>query len=346
MGTKELIDVLSHYELSPWRKGRALHGATSTNTVIHTPQGSLVLKKKRGHLSSRTVQEHALLEYLADAEIQVPRLIRNTAGSTYTETLDSHYTLTKLIEGMSFVQCNRHLDTDEAMIRDAGSSLAHLHKAIVSIPSDGELGRHVEKNPPDMAWRLKVIDRLCEQKPDMPGGDSGFMLEIADSVRQQLLAAQKCYRAADPAVPVQLVHFDYSPKNLVFGLDGSITGILDFGNTCVDLRIADLERFIFSFRPSICHPPSERVARIFLNAYRRQQNLSDEEIRRIPDFASWRRLRQITRIMDASLRPRNDPRRRRFARRRVTVKELWADTSWLKEHTNMIADKLIGMTEA
>ncbi len=84
MRTNELAMVLSRYELTTWRKDRSLHGATSTNTIIHTPHGSLILKKKTGQLNPKTIREHALLEYLADAGLRVPRLITNTAGLTYT----------------------------------------------------------------------------------------------------------------------------------------------------------------------------------------------------------------------------------------------------------------------
>jgi Ser/Thr protein kinase RdoA (MazF antagonist) len=345
MRAKELERVLSLYDISGWHKGRALLGATSANTVIHTSQNSFVLKKKRGPLSSRTTHEHALLEYLGDADIQVPRLIRNTAGLTYTECLGSHYSLTQLIDGMSYTQCSRHLGTNEPMIEDAGTSLARLQQAITSIPASGELGRQLEQDTPDMNWRIEVVDRLLENGPATTDGDSDFIMSIADIVRQKLVEAQECYRSDVPTAPIQLVHYDFSPKNLIFAENGSVAGILDFGNTCVDLRIADLERFLFALRPSKCTPPDYRAARVFLKAYSRHLRLADDEISRIPQFAVWRRMRQIARIMDASLRPRNDPRKRRFSRRRVTIKELWADTSWIIANTNMIADKLVATTK-
>lgn len=346
MRGEELARVLSMYEISDWRKGRVLLGATSANTVIHTSQTSFVLKRKRGPLSSRTIHEHALLEYLGGANIQVPRLIRNTAGLTYTESLGSHYYLTEMIDGMSFAQCSRRLGSDESMIAHAGTALAHLQQAITSIPPNGELGRLLSEEPPDMTWRIDIVDRILEQGPVTAGGDSEFILNIADIVKQQLVDAQECYRSHNATAPIQLVHYDFSPKNLIFTQDGTVAGILDFGNTCIDLRIADLERFIFAMRPAKCSHPNYRAAHIFLKAYSQHQRLDDDEISRIPQFAVWRRMRQIARIMDASLRPHNDPRRRRFSRRRVTVEELWADTSWIIANSDVIADELYAMTRA
>jgi len=143
------------------------------------------------------------------------------------------------------------LDGDNWALLDDGR-VAHMYSWVAGVPFS-EAGR-----PSELAYEIgAVAGTIVETLSDLPGRHRmpGFLWDLADAarvvgdrvdtigdrrLRNLVLRVMARYEDADfGALPRQVIHNDLNDENLLVA-DGSIAGVIDFGDAIETVRIAEL----------------------------------------------------------------------------------------------------------
>ncbi len=332
---REMTEVLGHYDLGQWKAVRTLEGRNSCNVVLETSAGTKVLKRYHGSLA-KTLVEHFVIDHLSETDFPCPRLERNDQGLTYYQSGRQHYAIYEYIDGRPWSSCAADPALKEHAVKSSARTLARLDVALNAIPQrdlPAELSVSKTLWPGDLAEHLNTLDQytamVCRSIRNRDLRDE--RTRLLGEIREDVENAWDYYQQNDPKLPKQVVHYDYAPKNLMFG-DGKVIAVLDFGEVCNDFRASDVARGITSFAGKVGYEMDWPTVGKFLQAYQSEQVLYRKEIDSIPDLIRWRVFKRILSIMEISLKTGNRPDRVGFYHDPETfIGKKWEYIAWLKE---------------
>jgi homoserine kinase type II len=286
---KEVCGVLDNYDLQLKKIINFLKGGNSENVVIQTSKGKKVLKRYYWSLDS-TLYEHSILKYLIDINFPCCRLTANSEGLTYTQLNGSHYAVYDFIDGYC---CSDYIISAKIMrrlISQAGKKLAQYHRLMQNFKMPQ--GKKLNGFRPDgiklwrgAGWHMKTLDKYLEKNPEKNGHDMrvNFLHQIKSKLKIEYLTTEKYFEKPDSQLPKLVIHGDYKPGNVLFSQQ-KISGILDFGDASLNLRVLDVVRGLSTFCNDKKVILDLNYCKIFLESYSAFQQLTQKEINAIPEL--------------------------------------------------------------
>lgn len=220
---------LAGFDLGRLRMAKGIaEGVSNSNFLLETEAGRFILT-----LFERRIEEGdipfflALMAYLADAGLPVPRPIPDRAGAVLHRLRGRAAALIQFLPGVSVTE------PGPAHAEAAGRALARLHRAAAGFP----LRR---ANALGVAAARAAADRLGSWLDAL---EPGLAARVAAS-----LARLEAHWPAD--LPAGIIHADLFPDNVLF-LGTEVSGLIDFYFAATDLLAYDLAvlRAAWSFTP-------------------------------------------------------------------------------------------------
>lgn len=274
----------------------------SNNFRAPTPSGVFLLKES--HVNSPRVQDmvNRGLLFLRSQGIAVSNLIVPQTSPTFFEVGGKLYCLYDFIDG-------EHFDGSQDEISETALNLALLHQAQALLPfgeiqeTTGFLIRH------DRGLLLNLLD-LASQT--VPCDDfERIVSEVTDELKEE---SERTQALNLECLPVQAIHQDIHPHNLLFYPDKRLAAFLDFDSIIISQRARDvayaMHRLARTYGPSTERKNDIGVdirkrAEIFLEAYLSASQLTDDEIKALPYLISDHALVKIVRHLERHYLERN-----------------------------------------
>jgi homoserine kinase type II len=224
--------LLAHWGIGPGAELTAAARGSNNRTVL-VSQGDRrwVLRISQNLAAGQVLAEHRLLAHLRgrDLPFALPEPVPTVAGDIVVETADGPATLCHWIAGV-----RPDPQTEAALVR-IGAGLALLSAAMRDLPlSDAPQGWG--DGPLAVLPAGVGADELIAELTAAGIGPQQTQLLASSAAR-----ADAWYRSAVGHLPMQVVHGDLGPSNvLVDEQSGELTGILDFEIAGADYRVQDL----------------------------------------------------------------------------------------------------------
>lgn len=241
----ELAMVCSRYDVGVIEAVKEFRRGSSRapKVALKTDRGAYLLKRRSASAARgpRVALSHAVQAHLARRGFPLPRLLATrTDGGTVLELNGNVYELFEFVPGNVY-------DASLDATGDSGRVLAHFHRLLASFdtrrsaPPAG--GFH---NARDVAERLaRIGDRLHEPAQDA----------VTDRLAAMYaLAAERVERLGIAAWPVQLIHGDWHPGNMVYR-GSRVAAVLDYDTLRLAARVIDIANGALQF--SITRRPDD-----------------------------------------------------------------------------------------
>lgn len=288
--SNEIEGLMNNYDLGDCQVIMELGGGNSDNVLLQTQKGKKVLKKYYWSLPA-IIHEHSIIKRIfdKDKEFPAPFVEINNDGSTFTQFTDRHYTIFDFIDGYCYSYYFLRLKTKEKLVAQAAETLARFHKLMVGFVPEG---RKYNGFMPDgnlmwrgVEWHLGVIDKYLERsdKNEIYDEQIKFLLGIEDELKQGYMEVSRYYEKTNQILPRRVIHGDFAPHNLLFNYQG-INAVLDFGDSNLNLRVADVARGLSTFAISNGGKINKPLLKIFIKSYHERHPLFEAEILAIPDL--------------------------------------------------------------
>ncbi|WP_049579827.1 phosphotransferase enzyme family protein [Streptomyces sp. SBT349] len=148
----------------------------------------------------------------------------------------------------------------------AGAALGRIHAAFANHPARARRSARAAKwLAPDLAARHATIDRLLAVIDDRPERDA-FDERAAVTLTERRAQLDRLGDLGLPALHTQVLHGDYSVKNLHFDGD-ALTAVVDFGPPEPYLTAWELGRIAFDVRSVVHDPDWIASAATLISAY-------------------------------------------------------------------------------
>lgn len=283
-GTAELAIVLSHFDLGVIRRIHAFNRGSrrAPKLVLDTDTGRYLLKRRaKGRDDPQKVAlAHELQLFLAGRQFPLPHLIgTRRENNSMPQLFDHIYEVFEYIAGQPY---DGNLDATF----DSGRVLGLYHKLLLEFQS-----HYV---PPTGSYHASTqVQSALEVAPGrvMPEGvppdevyqTLGF---LADSYAA---AGQSARDAGMDSWPMQIVHADWHPGNMLF-FNNRVVAVIDYDSTRIQQRVTDVANGMLQF--SILGGPEDpanwpdyldetRLKR-FVRGYEAATPLSEPEIKAVP----------------------------------------------------------------
>ena len=186
--------------------------------LVRAAAGRLFVKCLTPRLSAKPALEarHRFVDYLADAGVPVPRLIRTRDGAGCVKDGSRAVEIYEYIEGHPLGQ------DDGALVMRAGMLLAKLHRAAESFRSPTPGMRRDWLTPDGDLAKLDAIRKQMEIYVPAPE-----MFEPLEQVRQALVDSARALSEVE--LPTQMIHGSFSPDSVI--VSGRELWVVDF-DTC------------------------------------------------------------------------------------------------------------------
>ena len=235
----ELAIVLSHFDIGvidaiqPFARG----SRRAPKRLLRAETGLYLLKRRaRGKDDPFKVAfAHALQLYLASRKFPLPHLIGTRRdNNSMLQWKGNIYELFEYIKGVSY-------DNSLAATASAGKTLAQFHKLLAEY--------HPEYEPPTGSYHAArsvaasfdtIPGTLSKVDPDLARDDGERVREVVDFLRTSYnAAAMKVNELGLPDWPMQIVHSDWHPGNMLFrGPD--VVGVIDYDSARLQQRVTDI----------------------------------------------------------------------------------------------------------
>jgi len=286
----EIEGLMNYYDLGDCQVIMELGGGGSDNVLLQTQKGKKVLKKYYWSLPS-IIHEHSILKRIFDKDkkFPAPSVEINNDGSPFTQFSDRYYAIYDFIDGFCYSHYFLPLETREKLLTQAAATLARFHKLMVGFVPEG---RKYNGFMPDgnlmwrgVEWHLEVIDKYLERydKNAIYDEKIKFLLGIEDELKQGYIEVGRYYENTNQILPRRVIHGDFAPHNVLFNHQG-IKAVLDFGDSNLNLRVADVARGLRTFAISNGEKINKRLLQIFIKSYHERHPLLEAEILAIPDL--------------------------------------------------------------
>ena len=242
--TQELKGVLREYEIGTVQRLVPVNAGNraSPKLLIQTDRGQFLLKRcPRGKDDALHVDfTHAIQEHLRRHDYPVAGLVPTRAkGDTALRAFDGTYELFHYVEG-------QRCDGSPPAVIEAGRQLALFHQYVRDFKWRWNPTRQTYHDASSVRGNLRTI-----RAKKRPGKRSGPMDIELPKVADQLL---NHYNQSSTAVntlgfdtwPVQIVHADWHPGNLLFANHHAIC-VLDFDSVKIAPPITDLANGVLQF---------------------------------------------------------------------------------------------------
>ena len=95
-----------------------------------------------------------------------------------------------------------------------------------------------------------------------------------------------------------LVHYDFEPDNVFYDEETKKLSIIDFGSSIIHWYTMDIEQSINSIKAEFSHIDYERIKTIFLNGYKTEYHIQENELELFPVFRCFDELRSYINLKD------------------------------------------------
>jgi homoserine kinase type II len=225
-------ELLAHWGISA---GAGLSPAArgSNNRTVLVSQGDRrwVLRISQNLSAGQVLAEHRLLARLRRCALPfaLPEPVPTATGDTVVETAQGPVTLCHWIPGV------RPDPGSETVLERLGAGLGELSAAMRDL-SFGDAPQHWGGGPlAVLPAGMEADDLIAELAA------AGISPQQTRSLATSAARAGAWYQSAAGRLPVQVVHGDIGPSNVLVDQDsGELTGILDFEIAGADYRVQDL----------------------------------------------------------------------------------------------------------
>jgi len=283
----ELTAVLRHYALGRiQRVEKQLKGSRrSPKAVVTTDKGRFLLKRRargRDH-PLKVAYAHAVQRYLFERGFPVPRLIPVRGGEDTMVILgDLIYEMFEFVPGHGY-------DGSLAATRDGGRVLARFHALLAQFESDWEPSRQGYHDNNTVRSNLNGIPAAIGKDDSVVGKESELLATVGRLFDAYEAAAERVDDAGFPDWPVQIVHADWHPGNMLF-LKGRVAAVIDYDSLHLLPPITDVANGALQF--SILGGPidprqwppelDEERFKQFLQGYDAEIPLADDQMVVLP----------------------------------------------------------------
>jgi homoserine kinase type II len=290
--TAKVGEVLTEYGLALISRPKpASGGFRNKSLLVNTVRGKGILKRYQESLGQSTIiQEHSILEYLAQIGFPATRLVSTKAGQTLVQRGKKRYVLFDFVEGgfRSYDYISLPKQTRQ-YIAIAGEMLAILHEKLRDFVPQGYNPDGFKSKTGDR-WRNDewfinkltfCVEKTLQRNKNNRKHKSSSLIQRARDLENILVHNTSMLNSAD--LPRQIIHKDYGPSNLLFRKNAPPV-VLDFEIARLDWRIVD----IISAWQGFCETRSGyslNKMKIFLDSYQTHMPLISAEIELIP--AVW-----------------------------------------------------------
>lgn len=274
---------------------RRLSGEREVNLLVRGASGDCFVLKlaEPGSDVAQAEYEVAALEYLMQVapDLPVPRVVR----SVHPEDGGAAVVPITPISG-------EPVRTARVVTYIPGSPLA---QSVASRRLLAELGRTLGQldtayaewdrpmPPRELAWDLRTVSSAWEAFRELPGlGPSARRLVARAISRYEEHAA-----GVVASLPVQLIHNDANPYNVLVETDGHLGGLIDFGDLVCAPAVQDLATACAyhvgrDYESMFGDPLS--LLRTLVSAYCAERPLSERELEILPDLIAARSVLTVT----------------------------------------------------
>jgi Ser/Thr protein kinase RdoA (MazF antagonist) len=325
----EIEGAMNHYNLGDYQVAMELGGGCSDNILLQTKKGKKVLK--RFNWGPPTIKyEHSIISriFKEDKEFPAPYVEFKNDGSTFTQFANRHYAIYDYVHGFCYSNYFLPMKLREKLVAQAAATLARFHKLMVDFVPDGEKFNGFMPDGNQMwrgiKWHLEIIDKYLEKSNgnEIYGKHIEFLLEIKDELKQRYSEVARYYEDTNQQFPKLVIHGDFSPHNILFNYKG-VKAVLDFGDSNLNLRVADIGRGLSTFTISDEGKINKRLSEIFIKSYHERYPILKEEILAIPDIISRRYLMNLVWSLFNEMEALSNKRKKMRKVRLSSLLRLW-----------------------
>ena len=232
----EIATVLSQYELGVVHSARELRRGSgrSPKIKLKTDKGTFVLKKRApGRDDPRRVElTHMIQRTLSKRGFPLPRLVGTRDRLSVVTTAGGAFELFEFVEGTAY-------DQSLGATEQAGRALALYHALLADFDEAlAPTGSSYHANPGVQRSLTQIPERVAV---------SPLEAETAASLRRRYAEAAQCAdEAGVGGWPLQVVHGDWHPGNLLFR-DGGVVAVIDYDTAKLGARILDVANGVLQF---------------------------------------------------------------------------------------------------
>lgn len=234
--TEELALVLSHYDLGVIRTIREFRRGSrrSPKLLIGCEKGAFILKRRAPARADteRVRFSHAIQNHLARRGFPLPRLLPTRNTETTAITLESGvYELFEFIKGTPY-------DLSLQATYQAGQALAVFHRLLADFHSD--------YSPPIGSYH--AADAVLAQLRRIPHrvADPGLQPTIDFLSKVMEHAHRRAEDAGLPNWPVQIIHGDWHPGNMLYS-GSKVVAVIDYDTAHAGQRVLDIANGALQF---------------------------------------------------------------------------------------------------
>jgi homoserine kinase type II len=240
-GTSELAIVLSNFDLGvirrivPFNRG----SRKAPKAVLETDTGRYLLKRRaKGKDDPHKVAlAHTLQLFLVAKQFPLPHLIGTRRdNNSMLQLFDCIYEVFEYISGQPY---DGNLDGTF----DAGRVLGLYHKLLLDFQSPYTPASGSYHASPQVQAALAVVPKQID-KSQVDGEQAGALMSFIS--QSYAHAAQAARAAGMDTWPMQIVHADWHPGNMLF-LNNRVVAVIDYDSTRIQQRVTDLANGALQF---------------------------------------------------------------------------------------------------
>jgi homoserine kinase type II len=329
MDQREIKTLLENWDVGELVSCRRLErGVVNINWIVVTSQGKYVLRKIVHFTNMDDLKfELDYLIYLKEQnfpyKIPVPTKTRN--NENFLNFKGSYFWLYEYIEGRDVKRFGY------SELRECAKMMAIYHKIVTSSGLDNKHGSEVFRRKSVLQGLEKSRARILK-KDKQDKKDRIFLKESSILIPlMKSLDAQEYSK-----LPTYPLHRDINPENTLWK-NKKLVGIIDFENISIlnDPVIKDISVMLqYSCRDrKQKHKLDLRLAKFFLNEYKKHRQLSDKEIQFLPDVTTAGAIEDFDYAYWMLV---NDPKRAKLYRLKLYSKT----AQWYHRNKQKIIEKL------
>lgn len=282
--SEALEQFLGDYDVGTLRSFKGIaEGVSNSNFMIETDRARFILTLYERRINFDELPFFInLMEYLADADLPVPRPIRDRDGEALKMLEGRHACLIEFLPGVSV----SHPTVEQA--EAVGQALARMHLAGQGFPQQ-------RPNSLGLDWWRQTATLLGSE-----------LDSIAPGLQQSVADAIALMDKWPTDLPRGIVHADLFPDNVLM-IDTRVTGLIDFYFACTDYFIYDLAvlHAAWAFSPDGKAPLIQHQKTLF-SGYESVRLLSLDEKQAFPLMAQGAALRFLLSRAQDWLAPKTD----------------------------------------
>ncbi len=241
----ELAIVLSHYDTGTIEAIQEFPRGSrrAPKLIIRSDSGIYLLKRRaRGKDDPFKVAFcHAIQLYLASKQFPLPRLIgTRRENNSMLQLKGAIYELFEYTRGSSY-------DNSPEATQEAGRVLASFHKVLAGYQPEYEPPQGSYHAARSVANSMEVIPRtLCKPDPRNPSPADRVARVVASLHETYNHAAQRANETGLPDWPMQIVHCDWHPGNMLFR-GTKVVAVIDYDASRIQQRVLDIANGALQF---------------------------------------------------------------------------------------------------